>query len=108
MDGREEGGVFLYFQKNKKKYFKINWKIISWMNQLESARLQKDDISIHPQEKLSLSRRVAHRENAMFALVSDIAQYRFNIARYSSKYITHQYRGDIAISRDIACNIARY
>ena len=79
------------------------------------------------------TRRVAHRENAIFALVCVSLRQEailLNIARYSTKYITHQYRGDIAISRDIlheyatilharsrvihaiscdnACNIVRY
>ena len=57
-------------------------------------------------EGYTLSRRVAHRENALFALVRDIrgdihqkynAQYRGDI---------HEYRGDIHEYRAISRNIA--
>ena len=57
-----------------------------------------------------MNRRVAHRENAIFALASDIHEYRAISRRYFSKNITHniaQYRRDIhEYRRDIACKIA--
>ena len=58
-------------------------------------------------------RRVAHRENALFALASDIrgdihqkynAQYRGDIHEYRGDI--HEYRGDIHEYRAISRNIA--
>ena len=50
---------------------------------------------------MDLSRRVAHRENALFALVRDIR------GDIHQKY-NAQYRGDIYEYRAISRNIARY